>query len=291
MAAQTVYDDGLPLSVATFNMEAGGYVPGKGHPKVDAMIEHLLRCFPDGAPAILCLSEATKYEGDGEQIARYVTNTLSEGLPRGEYYEPFMFDRPGWRNPPMLLLNRAKMTPLHHFRAERSDTGPHYQGVVRVDFGGIKIWIKAVHWPGVSGRDGFWREANYLAQGLASQPSIVLGDFNSDDNPETDWEGICTRRGERRKLNQKGIQLADGRWVLDDGQLRFLLDQCEYRDLGELAGDLTGTTTGSGLRIDRILLSRPFPGSLVDYKVHVPEGDHISDHFVVSANLMVTGAK
>ncbi|SDD68890.1 endonuclease/exonuclease/phosphatase family protein [Actinokineospora iranica] len=106
-----------------------------------------------------------------------------------------------------------------------------------------------------------------------------------NENTTTAWtgSGFCRDRGQAHKLAQKGKQLANGRWVHDTDAMDLLLEVYGYRDLGRLADDPTPTTnpeSGSGLRIDRILCSRPLPLRLLDYSLTHPPAA-LSDHAYV----------
>ncbi|MEY8042184.1 endonuclease/exonuclease/phosphatase family protein [Saccharopolyspora cebuensis] len=284
------------LTVGTYNIESFTWRPGTGH-HFGPALHHIARCTPT-PPDVFALSEA-RYAGfDGQRPMWEFTNALSDMLPTGETYRPFWAPSPGRANPPLLLLNTAKVDVLRWWAP--GEGGVRKWGFAETRPAGTSetTWISAIHWQGGLGRAEFEREAARLAS-HSQHSTLIAGDFNATSswNGEVslDWPRMTRERGEKHKLLQKArwSRLA-GRWVLDTEQIDLLREVFDFWDFGERAGDPTVTTGehGSGLRIDRIMASAPFPFTeLLSYQVfredELRTRRTISDHDYVHAEVQL----
>lgn len=285
--------------VGVFNIEHFGVDPNTGHHDgLNAAIDFLLQTTPV-PPEVLILPECTRFEDKGFAPLRGVINTLSRALPRGQVYEAFVDDWGDRRNPPGILFNRSVFDVTNYFRPNKSASP--YKGVVKATIQGIEVVFLPDHWPGGSGREEFdrsaqrwkpWSDGNAIGGGDLNITSSWEKDFRFDDPGGPSWYEVCERRGELRKLEQKGWQNpATGEWEIDTRALDKLRD-LGWRDAGEEAGDASITDAhpadGLGLRIDRILRSPGFHGGQVEgsYFCRQPPRE-ISDHAYVGAEYVV----
>ena len=294
-------EDGALVQLTTFNAKRGFWNDKTGGPDLDSIMTHL-----DGAPLpdILGFSEATNYHRDGMRHLYRLAAMLTEAN-YGDRVEPFLAEFDGHANHPALLVNTRVVNVKEWWQPHRPHTRRVRWGWLLADVWGVDTWISCQHWQGGLGRHKLDEHAAILAE-IGRAPAIALGDFNAtsswDGEVNLDWHTATAAAGETHKRLQKGHQV-NGRWQLDTRQLDFLRTDCGWRDLGEEAKDGTPTTDGSGLRVDRIMLSGTFPGELVPgtYEVHKdPEGGGIiagvsagircygpkrSDHRMVSATI------
>lgn len=284
------------FTVGVFNIEH--FAAGK----LDAALEWLLDITPT-PPDALILPECTLFDHNGESPIRSTVNLLSRALPRGQVYEACVDHWGERRNPPGILINRSTFEITNYYRPNRSSAP--YKGVVKTTINGIPGVFIPDHWPGGSGRTTFdqsaqrwkqWSDENTVGAGDLNITSSWEKDFRFEDPDGPSWYEVCKRRGELRKLEQKGRQdPVTKEWKIDTEALDKLRD-LGWVDAGEEADDPTITDAhpddGLGIRVDRILRSPGFNGELLDgsYFCKQPPRD-ISDHGYLGAKYVVRSAR
>jgi hypothetical protein len=222
------------FSVGVFNIEHFGVDRATGrHSRLPLALDFIRQTTPV-PPDVLILPECTRFEDDGHDALRRVVNELSRALPHSELYEPFVDDWRERRNPPGVLINRAKFEVDNYYRPN-SNSGP-YKGVVKTTIDGIPVVFIPDHWPGGAGRPEFdrsaqrwkpWSTMNTVAGGDLNITSSWERDFRFADPDGPTWYQACERRGERHKLKQKGRRNSvTGEWEIDTEALD------ELRELG-----------------------------------------------------------
>lgn len=308
------------LTVGVFNIERFGYDKARANHRLSAAGEWLLDQTPV-PPDVLAFPEATNGLADGQRaIRRQVVHALASRLDGG-WYEPLFASRAleGRGNHlHLLLVNTAKVRPLAWFDPAAPGVGRRHHGFAECEIFGHEVRLCCEHWAGGDGRATFDQAANRLAQRGNSRKTLLLGDFNADSGWDRErhiterlnWYKECRDRDSLDKILQKGwfnpagldpvtgepgwyqpwSRSGDrGWWQIDTRQLDLLRTFFGFLDMGEEAGDPTVTTnpaTGSGLRIDRILRSRGFPATVLDYGVRQPPRE-ISDHAYVFGTYLV----
>jgi hypothetical protein len=293
------------LRVANVNLKRAGYdYSSRQH---DHGLLHQMLSSLDDAPHVLFLSECTFY---GERVflsepyfdALEVMDNLwgesrdEEGrtFPAAQY-TGFLSKVDGSINSPGLFVDRRYVRPSKHYP-------PDWRKVLAnslvTEINGCEILLKCVHWSGSGGYTGFAQASSQDGQ-LAQLAAIIAGDFNATSSAAgeivpADWRLLCDGQGNSYKLSQKGKREPDGTWRLFTDAIDGFLDH-GWWDVGAQAKDFTPTVHpvidgGSGLRIDRIMVSDRAPVTLVpgSYKVHVPEpGTEVSDHRMVSCTFEI----
>lgn len=287
------------FSVGVFNIEHFGVDPATGrHTGLANALDFILQTTPV-PPDVLMLPECTRFDYDGRAPQRLAVNVLSQGLPQGEKYEPFVDHWGERRNPPGVLINGAKFDVTNYY-APDSSSSP-YKGVVKTTIDGIPVVVIPDHWPGGAGRPEFdrsaqrwkpWSTVNTVAGGDLNITSSWERDFRFADPDGPTWYQACERRGELHKLKQKGRRNpVTGEWEIDTEALDELRE-LGWVDAGEEAGNPTITdrhpVDGLGLRIDRILRSPGFNGEQVpDSYFCAQPPRNVSDHAYVGASFIV----
>lgn len=289
----------MTLRVVTANLKRGGYnriTRQHDHYKLHRMLSTL-----DEPPHVLFLSECTYYDR-ADLFCEPLFDALdvldtSLGLdvdehghefPRGQFM-PFISKVPGSINVPGLFIDKRYVRPVQWY--DESQRRVLANSLV-AEINGQRIRLKSVHWNASGGSTLFDQQAAQDGK-LAQYAAIIGGDFNATSShpkesiPE-DWGERCYRANDTHKVSEKGHRTPDGRWDVYTGAIDALLDH-GWWDVGAEADDFTVTVNpwvdgGSGLRIDRIMVSNRTPVRLVpgSYRVHVPEpGTEVSDHRMV----------
>ncbi len=298
------------LTLCTVNAKRGFHDASRGGVDLAAVMDLI----GDQRPDILGFSEAYDYHRFGGRDMYALANRLTEF--NGAYMAPFVTEMEGHANHPVLFVNTDVVQIDEWWEPHVPHTRFVRWGWLKARIHDIPAWVSCQHWQGALGRGMFWAHAGAMAE-LSGVPAIALGDFNTTSGWEgevpLDWHEVTEKSGDTHKRLQKGHEAGD-RWALDTRQLDYLRENCGWRDLGELAGDGTVTTydPNTGLRIDRILMTKDFPAELVpgSYTVHEPiigEGHQLlddgealdrgqvwpdgprSDHKMVTAKLKMLG--
>ncbi|MFJ8966722.1 endonuclease/exonuclease/phosphatase family protein [Lentzea sp. NPDC102401] len=291
--------DSARFSVGVFNIEHFGVDRATGrHSRLPLAVDFIRQTTPV-PPDVLILPECTRFDYDGHDALRRVVNELSRALPHGELYEPFVDHWGERRNPPGVLVNRAKFE-VDNYYEPNSNAGP-YKGVVKTKIDGIAVVFIPDHWPGGAGRPEFdrsaqrwkpWSTMNTVAGGDLNITSSWGRDFRFAEPAGPSWYQVCERRGELHKLKQKGRKNpVTGEWEIDTEALDELRE-LGWTDAGEEADNPTITdphpADGLGLRIDRILRSPGFNGEQVpDSYFCAQSPSDVSDHAYVGASFIV----
>lgn len=298
------------FTVGTFNYERGGWTPDHTQLDVEPLIETISRAVPQ----VLYLQECRRWRDDGQAILRTVAQRLSELLPGGDRYAPFLGRRGSDANPPAILVSQQAVEIDRWHDPIDGRMSEWFHNFLKARIASHEVWLSSIHWHGGHGDGAFERQAALLAQ-MAGHSTLVGGDFNcTASGPREvsrDWREIAERQP--HKLIQKMNYDPNAEmWVTRTWPLDMLLgawdDQRQQRaswggfcDVGEHGefdehGDpvarLTPTVNpkvdaGGSIRIDRLLASQRFPGVLVprSYQVHIPpEGHRPSDHRYVTAS-------
>lgn len=288
------------LRVATANLKRAGYdYVSRRH---DHGLLHQMLSTLAEAPHVLYLSECTFYDErvflweplfDALEVMDSLWGTVEDADGRtfpAAQYTPFLSTVPNSINQPGLFIDRRYVRPMLWYP---NDWRYILANSLMTEINGCEILLKSLHWSGSGGYTWFDRLSSQDGQD-AQYAAIFGGDFNAtsshpDETAPDDWRLLCDGQGNSHKLSQKGIRQPDGSWRLYTEAIDAFLEH-GWQDAGELAGDFTPTVPpaidgGSGLRIDRIMISKRTPAKLVpgSYKVHVPEpGTEVSDHRMVS---------
>lgn len=297
----------LTLRVATFNLKGGGYdrrTRHHDHGKLRTMLSSL-----DEPPHILFSSECTFYDSptffsEPQFEAEETLNSLwgfrtdSEGreFPAVQYTSRISKVH-GSINVPGLFYDRRVVRPVRWYDETQRRS---LANSLLAEINGHPIMLKSLHWNGSEGPALFDQQSCRDGQ-MAQHAAIIAGDFNATSShpkesiPE-DWEERCYRDNATQKVSQKGHRTPDG-WRVYTGAIDAFLDH-GWWDAGAEADDFTVTVNpwgdgGSGLRIDRIMVSNRTPAKLVpgSYRVHVPpDGTEVSDHRMVSCSFEIEPA-
>lgn len=296
----------VALHVVALNLKRGGYdrtTRYHDHERLHALLSSL-----DTPPHILFLSECTYYTDFQSEPLFDVKETLASlwGYDEDEVgnsfpkvrYESFISKVHGSVNVPGLFIDPRYVRPLRWYDETQRRS---LANSLTARINGHDIQLKSVHWNGSCGATLFDQQA--CQDGQAAQHAAIFGgDFNatSSDRREhipEDWEEHCYQADAPQKISQKGHRTPDG-WKVYTGALDAFLEH-GWWDAGAEAEDFTVTVNpwvdgGSGLRIDRIMVSNRSPVRLVpdSYTVHVPKPgeDELSDHRMVSCWLEVAPA-
>lgn len=299
------------LTLCTVNAKRGFHDERSGRADLDAVMQLI----GDQRADIVGFSEAYDYHRFGRRDMFDLANRLT-AANGGGYMAPFVAEFAGHGNHPILFVDTSVVRVDEWWEPHVPHTRSVKWGWLRARVHGIPTWLSCQHWQGSLGRAPFWAHAGAMAE-MGTGPAIALGDFNTtsgwDGEVPVDWDQATEATGTTHKRLHKGVKV-DGKWQVDTEQMDYLLADCGWRDLGELANDSSVTThhSGSGLRIDRIMMSADFPGELVpgSYQVHNPitgdgrrpleDGealDHgqvwpdgpLSDHKMVTAQVRMLG--
>jgi endonuclease/exonuclease/phosphatase family metal-dependent hydrolase len=290
------------LTVGVFNIERFGYDAGRGHHRLRAALEFLLRHTPT-PPDILAFPEARNGLDDGQRAVREMTVcTLSPHLRDG-WYEPLHASRnlPNRRNHlHLLVVNTSKVQPMGFH--DPMGVSPAYRdaGFAPCHIAGHRVMVCCEHWSGGEGRAEFVKAVNRVApHGGPKNKTLLLGDFNADSSwpqehhHDLDWQDFCETAGLMDRVEQKArLNPWSNRWEVDTRQLDRLRGPASgawgYRDMGEEFGDPTPTTpmAKGGLRVDRIFRSTGLPATVLDYGVAMPP-EPLSDHAYVWGTYLV----
>lgn len=279
------------VTVGTYNARNGFWNPATrfhDHDKLIATIDQA------PAPDILTLPECTHYRMFNESPLWEVTNRLSELLPGGATYRPFLSTRPGSRNPPGLFVSTGLVEPIGWYTPGEY-TSAAYENHLECRIAGHRALVGSVHWGGAGGPAWFDIQSAQNGQ-LATQPVLEAGDRNcaskNEELPSAEqWYASNARTP--YKLRQKARRAHDqAPWTPSSVPYDDLLE-AGFWDAAQRAGDTTptvnkGVDNGSGMLIDRITCSHKLPARLADdsYRVFIPDEDETySDHRYVLAKL------
>lgn len=290
----------LTLRVATVNLKRGGYdydTRHHDHGKLQTMLSTL-----EQPPHVLFLSECTFYDDpklfneplyDAEEALNtlwgYHTDSEGHAVP-AVTYSSRLSKVHGSINTPGLFWDRRYVRPIRWYEETQRRS---LANSLLAEINGHRIMLKSVHWNGSEGPTLFDQQACRDGQ-MAQHAAIIAGDFNATSShpkesiPE-DWQERCYTADAPQKISQKGHRAPDGHWDVYTGAIDAFLDH-GWWDVGAEADDFTVTVNpwvdgGSGLRIDRIMVSNRTPVRLIpgSYRVHVPEPEtEVSDHRMVS---------
>lgn len=303
----------IRFTVGTFNFEHGGWNSDDTRLNLDPLIETV----GVKAPHVLFLQECHRWRDNGQAILRAAARQLSEFLPAGDRYLPFLGRRGSDGNPPAILVSYQAVEVDRWYDPIDGRMSEWYHNFLKARIADHDVWLSSIHWHGGHGDGEFERQAAILDQ-MAGRATLVGGDFNcTEDEPREvsrDWTVIAER--EPHKLIQKmnydpeTRSWVDRTWPLDMllgvwddkrqqraswGGFYDLGERGELDDHGRPALTLTPTVNdkvdaGGSIRIDRLLASHRFPGVLVpgSYQVHIPtDGRRPSDHRYVTADFDV----
>lgn len=298
----------LQLTVAAVNLKRGAWDYDNrrhDHAKLHTMLSSL-----ETPPHILFLSECTYYDAPMlfSEPLYDVLEVLDSALgfradengheyAQGQYM-PFISKVHGSINVPGLFIDRRYVRPVRWYNETQRRS---LANSLLAEINGHRVQLKSVHWNGSEGSTLFDQQSSRDGQ-MAQHPAIIGGDFNATSShpkeviPEN-WGARCFEQHQDQKISQKGRRAPDGTWSVYTDAIDALI-QHGWWDAGELADDFTvtvnaGVDGGSGMRIDRIMVSNRTPAKLVpgSYKVHVPdEGTEVSDHRVVSCKIEIAPA-
>ncbi len=291
----------LRLHVVALNLKKGGYDPSTRFHDNDKL--HTMLSTLETPPHILFLSECTHYTEPVFQSAPLfdVLETLQSlwGYEEDENghshskagYSAFISKVYGSVNVPGLFIDTRYVRPLRWYDESQRRS---LANSLTARINGHDVQLKSVHWNGSCGSTGFEQQSSQDGQ-MAQHAAVIGGDLNASSShagehiPE-DWGARCDEQGHAQKRSQKGIRMPDGSWRVFTEAIDAFLEH-GWWDAGEAANDFTVTVndwvdSGSGMRIDRIMVSDRAPIELVpdSYKVHVPKPgeNELSDHRMVS---------
>ncbi len=262
-------------------------------------------------PHILFLSECTYYTEPAFQneplfdaqetlasLWGYSEDNAGNTFPKARY-DAFISKVHGSVNVPGLFIDPRYVRPLRWYDETQRRS---LANSLTARINGHDIQLKSVHWNGSCGSTLFDQQSSQDGQ-MAQHAAIIGGDFNATsshprESIPANWGERCDEQGQAQKRSQKGIRGPEGVWRVYTDPIDSLLEH-GWWDVGEKAKDFTVTVNrwvdgGSGLRIDRIMVSDRAPVRLVpnSYKVHVPKPGEkeLSDHRMVSCWLEVAPA-
>jgi endonuclease/exonuclease/phosphatase family metal-dependent hydrolase len=277
------------LRLGTFNYKRGGWSETDRRHDFSKLLATLNQA---PLPHVLALTEATMYHEFHQQPLWDLVNAINLLSIEREVYYPFLSQRTGSRNHPLLLVAASVVKPLT-WELPGRNTRAVREHVLTALVHGRTLELQAVHWDGGSGPNMLAAQAYRTAQ-LAAKPAILLGDFNctsSADGEELPEDWHERHDAQPHKRCQKAALGPDGRWHIYPHPLDYLR-QSGFLDAGEQAENYTVTTNDgegeSGLRIDRILWSRKSGARLVPGSYHVftpPRSAVFSDHRYVVASV------
>jgi endonuclease/exonuclease/phosphatase family metal-dependent hydrolase len=284
-----INSDAAELRLGTFNYKRGGWSEDRRRHDFSGLLATLNQA---PLPHVLALGEATMYHEFDEAPLWELVNAVNCLSVTGEVYYPFLSQRVGSRNHPLLLVAASVVTPKtwklpgRNVRAAR-------EHLLTAKIFGREVTLGSVHVDGGSGPVAVAAQAYRMAE-LVTQPTFLLGDFNRTSSvdgehvPE-DWHELMKDAPHKRA--QKGVLGADDRWYVDTHPIDYML-QSGFVDAGQEAGDFTVTTNESvaraALRIDRIMWSKATRARLVPGSYHVfvpPRSAVFSDHRYVVASV------
>lgn len=282
------------IRLGTFNYKRGGWSDSRRHHDFTPLLRTLSQAPP---PHVLSLPEASMYHEFHEQPLWELVGRLNELWAGTDVYYPFLSQRAGSRNHPLLLVAARRVRPIC-WESPGRNTRRVRENFLLAGIGSRQVYLHAIHWDGGSGPAEMNAQAIRTAQ-HAAYPTILLGDFNATSS--TDGETLYQDWHERMaptpwKHAQKATLGPDSRWHIDPHPIDYLLNS-GFTDAGQQAGDFTVTVNpsaenSSGLRIDRIMWSPGLEAELVpdSYRVFIPETDQmtVSDHRYVVATLAIT---
>jgi hypothetical protein len=291
----------LKLHVVALNLKRGGYdrdTRQHDHGKLFAMLSAL-----DSPPHILFLSECTYYTEPMVQSAPlfdvketiaslwgYHEDEAGNTFPKTNY-EAFISEVHGSVNVPGLFVDPRYVRPLRWYDETQRRS---LANSLTARINGHDVQLKSVHWNGSGGATMFDQQASQDGQ-MAQHAAVIGGDFNAtSSHPKesipANWGDRCDSQGQAQKRSQKGARGPGGVWTVYTEAIDSFQEH-GWWDAGEKADDFTVTVNpwvdgGSGMRIDRIMVSDRTPAQLVpgSYKVHVPKPGEkeLSDHRMVS---------
>lgn len=172
------------------------------------------------APEILCLPSTSGLGLHHSAALLALTGMLSDLLPGGDRYYPFIDVRSATTNPPGLWLSTRQISATTD-RQPRYPKDPHvrylsfprHQHLVDTVIADHQVWLKPIRWP--------WRSADdYSTHGpatfdgqLATVPAILIGDFATPLNTARSHQAWFTYGNNTEALR---ALLDDGFW--DAGQ-------------------------------------------------------------------------
>ena len=278
------------IKVQTYNFRNGGWSDQTRRHRFDLLLGELEAT---GRPAdILFLSECAMINAFHQAPLWELTALLSRRLPGNAVYYPFINHRHGSRNHPGLFVNSAVVTPGPWFHSPTEACSEALDNTLRATVAGHTMHLGSVHWEGGRGPRGFDIQSAQLGE-LAKLPAICGGDFNATSSApgeviHEDWHERMAPWPQKRR--QKGHEV-NGRWEIYTKPMDDLLE-AGWWDTGEAAKDFTVTINdhadgGSGLRIDRILVTNKTPMRLVEDTYRVYPTEH-SDHRIVECEVEPT---
>jgi len=154
----------------------------------------------------------------------------------------------------------------------------------------VPLVVHSVHWRHDSGEARI-QEAKLLGN-LITRAAIVAGDFNCvwPGDPSFELRPVWENLPPHLRSHKTVADPATGRLESDLGA-GLVCQRHGWVDAGALAKDGTVTTNATSdrapCRIDRIMASPPLAAGIIEgsYTVHVPPGDPVSDHRMVSVRI------
>lgn len=167
------------------------------------------------APEILCLPSISGLGLHDSAALLSLTGMLSELLPRGEWYYPFVDIRTATTNPPGLWVSTSQIKATTD-RQPKYPKDPHarylsnplHRNLVEAVIAGHQVWLKPIRWPWRSVNDYAVRRPTSVDTELATVPALLLGDFAAPlDTARSDqtWYTYGTNTEALRSLLKNGF--------------------------------------------------------------------------------------
>ena len=278
----------MPLCLATFNFEHGGWDQGNdSYARLDLLPEVVAQ-IPD--VDILFLQEARGWDNNGSTLLYRAEELLAPCGLRG-------FLTSSSRGPlhQVIFMRWPRLRPIQHYAAAQP-------GVVFTDDVGFlharldgldrPLRLKSVHWPRANGDARLAEALDLVPHANPELATIIAGDFNSLWPGEQEFEPDWLARPPYQRTDKTLPPGARGDdELIADRRALTVLHEAGYVNVGSLAEDYAVTThrrPGQGTRIDHILLG-PRLGRFVlpaTYRVWTGRlAEQASDHRLVSVVL------